>query len=307
MKLNRNIITLALVLVLGLSLLTAATVAAGSTTKDYETFKEVMQEVQHDEAGTGTVHVTVKDNGEEIFTMTAEGTGDKASENFSGKVAVSDGSTAKEFEVYGLDQTMYLIDLTDDAYYKVEHNEEDMEAHWDKHEDKDHKMTDIEEQLFDHFVGDLKENFVVEDLRDGGQSVSFSMEGSEVPTGLNLLIQAAAAADHRSEDYRDDAFEDLPFMDDLDFDGKPVLTEDVQLDAFKVNFLLDAEGRTTSFTLSITISGLDADGEAHVVTVNVNAQMDSSETTPEMIDVDAYDWELIEVEEKEYERSSHRR
>lgn len=300
MTIKRNTLTLVLVLVLGLTLFTAATVAAGSTTAGYETFKETMKDFSDEEATGGNIKVTVDDNGDEIFSLVGEGVGTKDTEEFSADLTVSDGDLTKVLEVYGLEEAVYLIDVADGGYYTFDGEDEDFE-HSRRDKDDDRDMTATEEELLDWLVGDLKDNFIVEDLSDGGQSLSFTMEDSEVPTGLNLMLKAGAAADHRSDDFEDS--EDLPeFFEDFDFDSKPELVEDVQLDLLSINLILDSQGNATELDLKVSYSGKEADGTYHEVTVKVDGQFTYEDIQPETIDVEAYDWEVIKSDKEGHGR-----
>ncbi len=298
MKMKRNALTIALVLVLGLTLFTAATVAASSTNVGYEAFKTTMEGISHEDATTGQVNVSVTDNGELVFNLTAEAVGSEHSDQFSALVNLSDGVMDKAFKLYGQEDAVYIVDLLDDGHYMMPTSEE-MKAHHNGHgdTDDDRKMTSVEEELLDYFVGDLKDNFVVKEAADGSKVLSFNMEANEVPTGLNLMIKAATSAEHRTENKRDDQMEKMPFLEGFDADASPDLTEDVQLDQVAFVVHVDADNMVTDFTTTFAISGKDDQGDYHEVVVNVLAEIGYEAVDPETIDAEAYDWELIEHDE----------
>ncbi len=305
MKTKKNTLTLVLVLVLGLTLFTAATVAAGSTDVGYETFKDTMKNLNHEDATSAQVKVSVVDNGDPVFTMKADMVGTKGEEQFSGTVTLSDSDTDKSFEVYGQDDTMYVVDLLEGNYYQMA-GSEDMHGDMEDYDHEDHDITGVEEELMDYFVGDLKDNFVVEEFNDGSKAMTFSMENSEVPTGLNLMIKAATSAEHRTDDKRDDMAEMMPFMDGFDHDGAPDLTEDVQLDSVEVTLFVDANDNVTKVSADTAISGRDSDGVDHKLKMTFEAKLGYEAVVPETIDADAYDWEIIEGSEMHGDRG-HRR
>lgn len=297
MRTKKNNLTFIIVLVLGLTLLTAASVAAASTDTGYEAFKKAVRQINHRESGSGIIEVRVTDNGEEIVSLKAEGIRSTHDENFSAEAVISDGTIDKVLELYGIDGDLYMVDAADGGYYKFLHDENMDDFHQENWEE-DPAMTPVEEELLDYFVGDLKDNFNVSEEADGWTSLSFSMEDSEVPAGLNLMIKAAAAAEHRTEDRQEDAIDDLCFLDDFCFEGKPELVEDVALQAMDVNILLDEADTVNSLSLSVSMTGLDAEGLYHELTVSVEMQQVPSEEIPATIDVERYEWDIIEPEDK---------
>lgn len=301
---KKNTLTLVMVLVLGLTLFTAATVAAGSTNVGYETFKATMETMNHKEATTGTVQVSITDNGDTVMAIEALGASSEDHENFSAQVDVSDGTVAKSFDIFGQDDTMYLIDTENNGYYQMAHDE-DMKDRQNKRGDDDRNLSAVEEELLDYFVGDLKDNFSVDESADGSKTMNFKMEATEVPTGLNLMIKAAASAEHRTDGQREKRMEGMPFMDGFDLEGSPDLTKDVQLNLLEVTMNVNDEEQVNQMTIEMAYSGLDEDGEFHEVTINVDVALDYAMADVSTIDTDAYDWELIEHNEDQQGR--HRR
>ena len=293
MKTKKRNLTFIMVLVLGMTLLVAASAAAATGQEDYETFKDVLQNMDFEkEANSGKVKVTVTDNGEEIFSLDASGLGNRDSENFSADALVKSLEDEKVLEIYGVDGKVYMVDVTEGGYYTFDEESERPNPYEER--DMDHMgMTGVEEELLDYFVGDLKDNFEVTDVSDGGKIMSFSMEESEVPTGLALMIKAAAAADHRMED-EEDGLEEMPIFAGFECSDRAELVEDVQLKAFDVAMTLDALETVEAFDLQITVTGYDVDGQFHDMTVSVQAVLGYEEAAFETIDVESHDWTLIE-------------
>lgn len=308
---KKSMLTLIAVLVAGLSLFTVATLAAGNADAGYEKFKEIMKDIDHAEEGKVNATVTVTDNGNELMSADIEAVGAKDSDTGSGETVFTVDGVEKSFEFYKSEDALYLIDRNEDAYYKVvdsgEYDEYEDYEDYDRFDDKDHSMTAVEEELLDYFVGDLKDNFTVTENGDG-TSISFAMEGAQVPEVLQLMVKAGSASEHRDMDRHDEEWaKDLPFMDGIDTDVMPDLVEDVKIDSMSIDITLDSASKVESFDMAIAVSGRDAAGVFHSVEVNVDSTFDDSVVTPEIIDVDAYDWEVIEHEEAGHAGSKHRR
>ncbi len=303
---KKNTLAIILVLVLGISLFTAATVAASSTDVGYETFKETMELVQHENIGAGKLNFTITDNGQVVLNGQVDAVGNEADETFSGQVTLTSEDAEALLSFYGVDETVYVIDEANDGYFKIAddgmYDDEDYDY---DHYDNDHKMTQVEEELLDYFVGDLKDNFVVVENTDGSKDLSFSMKDSEVPTVLNLLAKAGSAAEHRNGDFDKDEYEeDMPFMKDFDHEELTDLTEDVQIDEVSFNLSVDPNYNVTSIDFKAVVSGKDVDGQYHQIAIAFSGDLDYSNTEVEAIDIDAYDWETIEHTE---EKGRHRR
>ncbi len=302
-----------LVLVLGLSLFTVATVAASTTNVGYEKFKEAMKKADnfdHKEEGQVNAVVTVRDNGEVIFTADIDAVGNEATKEASGNVELTFDGVDKAFTFYKTDDTAYVLDKLDGGAYKIiesdDYDDYDYDYEDHRYDGKDHSMTPVEEELLDYIVGDLKDNFEVTDQADGSTHYVFSMEGAEVPTLINLMVKAGSAAEHRDSDWKDeDHFADYPFMDGIDPDVMPDLVEDVRIEALTIEALVDANEEPEQVSFSITLAGREADGSEHVITVDVEATCDDSVTEVVEIDTDAYDWTVIDKPEDRHRVKRH--
>ena len=295
MKIKRNTASLALAMVLGLSLFAAATVAASSTNVGYEGFKATMKEMDHEGATSGQVSVLVTDNGARVLEVNGQGFTNEAGEDFSGELSISDGQAVKDLLVYGQEDSVYVVDLLENGYYQMLVSEDMKDGHGRGDDDKeDHDMTAVEEELLDYFVGDLKENFLVVEADDGSKELIFEMEGSEVPTGLNLLIKAASSVEHRSDDYRDETSEEMPFMAGFDFEGKTELTEDIQIEDVMVKINVDDKQQLESMTSMVTFSGKDGQGVDHEISIQTQVDLAYDLVEVQSIDVEAFDWEVVE-------------
>lgn len=302
---KRNTLTLIVALVLGLSLFTVATVAAGTTNEGYEKFKEYFKSYDKEdrEHGAGTVTVTVVDNGETVVDAEGEFVGSKEDKEGSGTLNATIDGVEKSFEFYKTDDAMYVIDLLDGGNYELigtdEYDEYDYDE--DRYDRKDHSMTAVEEEILDYIVGDLKDNFAATENADGSITFDFNMEREEVPTLVNLMVKAGSAAEHRSSDRdKQEHLDQFPFLDGIEADLMSDLVEDVQIEALSVSMTLDSEDQMNAMDFSISISGKEANGTYHDITVSVSAECDGEIVEVPVLDVDAYDWETIEVE-KDYE------
>lgn len=302
---KKNTLMLTAVLVAGLSLFTVATVAAGTTNVGYEKIKDIMEEVEHSQSGSGAVEITITDNGTEIFAVDASGQLDESGEEAYGAAVIKSNDTTKELEVYKVDDAVYIIDNTDGGNYKMMHTDDYDDAYeGNYHQDKDRQMTAVEEELLDYMVGDLKDNFEVVTHSDASESISFSMESSEVPTLVNLMLKAGTAVDHRMSDRDGMDFTNYPFMSGIDHKDLPDLVEDIKIEALTMQSELDSDNEMTSFNMTLALSGKDVDGEYHEMVVEVATTRDPNEQEVKHLDVDAYDWEIVEQDEDTHRRGN---
>lgn len=281
MKRKTMMITAALTAVLVLALVAFA---GAPLNPGYEAFKDVMRNQQSDfEKGAAVGTLTITDNGVEVINLAGQMVGDHANETMSGDLQIITSTLNKQLSVYGVEDVFTILDVENNDVYIATHEEGTRHGKMkDRERDTYESMTAKEEAIMDYFVGDLARAFKLVGDTDGSTDIRFELKKSEMPTLVNLLMSA-----HSDKDF--DQTE--KFQHDTDMIAYPLFNElkglhvdmtelvsDVVVEEIQVTFDLNTQNQLVGLTLNATFSGLDANGQNHVITLAGQVAFDATNT-----------------------------
>ena len=148
------------------------------------------------------------------------------------------------------------------------------------------KVINFGEVLADTVVGDLKNNFVLTDNTDDSKSYTVTLSGAQVPelvrSGVSVLV---GAMKYGSEEYYSNLEPDNP---DAKIWKSIMAGDDPYIKEATCDFTLDSEGRLTYNKLNGVLTGYDADGNTHDLTLDItinirdygSAQLESIDLSP---------------------------
>jgi hypothetical protein len=301
-------IYLGIVAAVAISVLTITAFAANSSYEGYDKFKSLIK-TQKDYSeykdGTITGKVQVIDNGETIADITGTMNGNFEDKEMNGEVVLAINDLEKTLELFKMDDMFYISDVeNNDVYVKENTNEYD---HDDFRREEKHSFTESQEALVDFVMNDLKDDFVLVSNEDGSKNISFELTKDEVPVGVNLL---ASAASSKRLDNKDGHFENS-MEEELNIDDYPLfkelseakidhanIVENMEIDYVKITVDADENDMLQAFTVSLTVSGNDEDGEFHELTINAELEISNVNTaTIAAVDLDGKN--IIELPEME--------
>lgn len=148
------------------------------------------------------------------------------------------------------------------------------------------KIVNFVEILADTMVGDLKNNFVMVDNKDGNKSYQVSLAGSQVPelvrSGMSVLF---ATVKNERDGVRYDESE-YNSVDGLLWTKMMAGEQDPFIKEATCYLTLDSEGRLVKNDLKGTMTGYDKNGGTHDLTVTISLNLyDYGTTSPERIDL----------------------
>ncbi len=150
------------------------------------------------------------------------------------------------------------------------------------------KVVNFADILADTVVGDLKNNFVMVDSKDGNKSYQVSLAGSQVPdlvrSGMSVLFATVKSGDYYSYgEVREQSIDSILWNRMLAGEQDPFIKE-------ATCFLtLDSEGRLVKNDLKGTMTGYDKNGETHDLTIAISFNLyDYGTTTPDRIDMSEF-------------------
>lgn len=300
-----------------MTIFTATAFAYSPNTAGYDAFKAVLK--ANHASGTAIESATVNGNlsltvdGQTVVKADGAGKmGEAGSKhNVSGDLDFEIMGVERQASLYSSgDDKVYLVDRTNDLHYQVI-NLDDKHAgkrhKWsDEGKSRDRSMNKAEEALLDFLVGDLKDNFSVENQADGSKTIAVNISREDVPLPLRLLMNAASAEDkigraHAPEAHGEwEQIKRLPFFQGLEgIDLKtqlPELTEDVAIEHVRLQLTVDVNNEVQGVQGELEVSGKDKAGVTHRVELKGAGNVsDINATTPNAYDPTGKPVELLDA------------
>ncbi len=300
-----------------MTIFTATAFAYSPNTAGYDAFKAVLK--ANHASGTAIESATVNGNlsltvdGQTVLKADGAGKmGEAGSKhNVSGDLDFTIMGVERQASLFNSgDDKVYVVDRTNDLHYQVINLD-------DKHAGKRHKWSDegksqdrpmnkAEEALLDFLVGDLKDNFSVENQADGSKTIAVNISREDVPLPLRLLMNAASAEDkigrvHAPEAHGEwEQIKRLPFFQGLEgIDLKtqlPELTEDVAIEHVRLQMTVDVNNEVQGVQGELEVSGKDKAGVTHRVELKGAGNVsDINATTPNAYDPTGKPVELLDA------------
>lgn len=269
--------------VAGCLLLSLSITAFASTGSGYESYKGAVKSTMLAQNETVSTQFEVKDNG--AIVLSGDSIEKLNDENMSSKSNITVDGVKKTYES-STNNGNYVI-AADGKYYTI--NKGDKKSDSDKREKLSESSSTVKlaEMITDTLVGDVKNQFI-----NDGQTISVKLEGAQIPELAKLAISVAAEnnsmgkhknSDNIGDDGMKAAMDKMPKLSNIDIKSI-AMTATVDGNTLKDN------------KLSVTITGKDANGVSHEMSVMLNAKItdlgntkiDSIDTTGK--EVNTIDW-----------------
>ncbi len=269
---NKKVMMMGTLLVT-ISLLAIMAFAGNNANDGYELFKDVLGSFESHEfdGGVFACSMVLTDNDEIKLAVSGTMAQQKENERMSGTAQIESPDMSKTLEIYGDDQTVYIVDTDKADVYIAKVEEERTDKEWN-HEYKG-TFDETDEAIIDYFMGNFKQNFKAVTDSDGSTDVVFELNKSDIPAIVNLL-----ASSKHDEEYID---EDDEFTDHKEYAEYPLFKELMELENIElaidsnieVNYVklvmdLDVNQNVEGIEFNIQISGNDESGEYHEVEVD---------------------------------------
>ncbi len=315
-------VKLGILVLVAVVLFTATAFAASSGNDGYEALKQIMKDAEEvapysNVTLDGTFRIS--DNGTTIAEIAGKGKAAFGHEQASGNVQIILMGKGQELSFYKNGETSYLVDETNTKYYQLVNLDQETgrrhEAYRREEYAGSHKMGTAGEALLDYFVGDLKSQFEVSENTDGTRSITLDLRENEIPASFNLLAGAAAEQNHAGYHPENDSgmepaqkellMQKLPFLKEFSGleEAMPKLKQNVKFSGIVLNFTVNENNRIQSFAAKISITGNDADGSYHEITLQgTGAVSDINNTAINTFNPDGKSIEMINCEEFKCDR-----
>ncbi len=282
MKRKNKKLTMAVGMVLGVTVLAGAALASYNTSNGYEVGKNALKGLLENENYTAELKFNLADD-EDFAELTLTELYDRDGEVSLNRTEVGLCSYAQD----SVDK-IYEQDDKRISYHKIggeeytniyEYRSINSTGIFDEFsdfEDNDRETADkiirFVELVGDTMVGDLKNNIVYVSGDDNFSTYEINLDAIQVPEYVNAGLSALFSS-ARSYNYEDDPFR--------------VYGNDPIVSNASLKFTVDNEGRFTDGIGSATIVSYDENDEKHEITASISLKMyDYGTTVPQRVDIE---------------------
>ncbi|WP_297420917.1 hypothetical protein [Clostridium sp.] len=281
---NKKIIGLSIAIGSVMLFTTAFADTAGSS--GYDAYKSAIKNTLSAKNLAESAVITVTDNGKVIANVNNTAKLSLENKTTSNVSTVKVGGQTKTIESYKQDGKE-IKKSSDSDIYNVLTKEEDKEKAASEPEGKGINPAKIKdgEMLLDALVGNLQNYVSVVNQSDGTKDISAQLSDSQIPalenTVASLLVKRASGGEIEAGRKNDP--EELKR---IVLQSMPQLVDNIRIDTLNLKAEVNKDNYIVSQVAEVTISGKDAIGTVHEITMNLNMNLsDFNTTTPDKIDL----------------------
>lgn len=290
---NKKMLTIAGSVVFGGMLLSASAYAAISTDTGYDTYKSALKNTITLKSVTPKVALTIKDNGANVADVTSTLKVSKADSTMSGTVAIATSGKNQTLDIFKTGTETVLKSSYSDIYNVSKENGKDFGKNR-KDEATDPQKTaaskenhDVHtqdvEKVFDAIAGNFVNYTTLSTEADGTKDVTFKLSENQISPVLNAAASLAIKNIGTEKMHKEGMEQSFA----LDLKNKlPKLETDIKVTNIDVEAKINKDNFISGQTANIAVSGKDASGVVHNVTISLSADLsDYNATSPDKIDL----------------------
>ncbi|BAU28565.1 hypothetical protein DFP93_105203 [Aneurinibacillus soli] len=275
----------------GAAMLVTTAYAGTSSVSGYDTYKTAFKNTQQAKSITADIHVSATDNGSELADVTSKMKMNRDAKSMSGETTIISGSQKKTLDMYTQEGTRIIKNSDSDVYKVLSFNGEK------KHKEKDDtdqagKMNAVE-NVVDALTQNLQGNITSTAESDGTTDVELKLSNDQLPPVVNALASLAVKNGMNEQEHHNKGEAD-PFISNLK-SSLPKLVGAIKVNNVDVTAKVSKDNVVEQQTATIEMTGNDASGKTHNISVNVSASFSNyNNTTPDTVDLTGKQVEKIQ-------------
>jgi hypothetical protein len=267
--------------------------AMTSSTSGYDQYKAAFKQTKAVENVTGNLDLSVKDNGKDLFAIHSTIKTDFKNHDGSGTINIQENGKTQTLFVYSQGEKKIFKTSHSNVYY-VTQEEGKKYHHEKKHRNGEHDQ-DIE-YVIDALMGNLRNDVHLADKGNGNKEVTLALSGSQISPvvqAIGAVLVKNATENHEHEDHKN-----LPFFNVEELKSSlPKLTQDIKIKQVNVKAEINNKNLIDEQTAQLIVTGKDAAGKEHEVTVDVKLDLSQfNNTTIDKVDLNGKKVETIQHE-----------
>lgn len=274
---NRKLIMMTTSLTIGGILLLGTVLVNASQLSGYEAYKQSVLSTKNLKNGTAIIKASVYDNDRDLLDVSSNVKISLSANALSEVTTIKSGSITKTSSMYRQDGKM-IQKSSDSDLYTVRENMRKNNNKLKKAESPE--LTKAVETLVDTLVGNMQNDVVVTENNDGTKKLAINIKENEVTPLINAVTSVAAVSSTDPTFYNEKS-EKFNLKNLL-----PQLVSDIKVKSIDVNGYINKDNIIKDQVAKVVISGSDAQGKNHEITINVNVDLSNiNSTTPDTVNL----------------------
>lgn len=307
---NKKLITIAGTIAVGTVMLGASAYAAISGTSGYDVYKQAIKNTYAVHSITPKTEAVVKDNGSVLFKVDSVSKIDKDSNTMSTTATVAAGDLQESVAVYNQAGQVIYKDSSSDVYNvlnsgKRMRDEKEPKVEKNLTEKDAGRVKDIE-NVADALAGNLQNYITLNTNTDGTKEVSLNLSENQVSPVANaiasLLIKNMDKENGKHQGFRPNEDQMMQALQNGLKDKLPTLVDNIKVTQVAVDASITQDNMIAGQTENLTVTGTDAGGKTHQLTVSVSTDFSGyNSTVPDKVDLSGKQVKQMDNEKRGHE------
>jgi hypothetical protein len=280
---NKKLLT-----VIGVSgaLMFGSVYSISANTSGYDMYKDAIKKTHELGSTTIDLQFQLEDNGKNLMTSNTQVKTDSDANLMNSSTTMSNGSETSSMQLFRQDGGWYV--KAEEKLYKMESSGKQHA----KMGERSQELHEDLEKLVDVLTKNLQQKIIVKEEKNGNKEVELKLSKSEIPLAANVVGSLMVKHAAMMNDYKQDESSEFHHIKPT----VPELKDEIVIQRIEISADIHPDNYVEKQTVTATVSGKDAAGVAHSLTVNFEIELSNvnkTEVTP--LDLTNEKLKIIEV------------
>jgi hypothetical protein len=280
---NKKLLT-----VIGVSgaLMFGSVYSISANTSGYDMYKDALKKTHELGSTTMDLQFQLEDNGKILMTSNTQVKTDSESNVMNGTTTMSNGTETSNMQMFRQDGEWYM--KAEDKMYKMESSGKQHP----KMGERSQELQEDLEKLVDVLTKNLQQKIIVKDEKNGNKELELKLSKSEIPLAANIVSSLMVKHAAMMNDYKQDESSEFHHIKPT----LPELKDEIVIQGVEISADIHPDNYVEKQTVTAMVSGKDAAGVAHSLTVSFEIELsDVNKTIVTPLDLTNEKLEIIEV------------
>jgi hypothetical protein len=277
-----------LLTVIGISgaLLFGSVYSISANTSGYDIYKDALKKTHELGSTTMDLQFQLEDNGKSLMTSNTQVKTDSDANLMNGTTTMSNGSETSSMQMFRQNGEWYV--KAEEKIYKMESSRKQHP----KMGERSQELQEDLEKLADVLTKNLQQKIIVKEEKNGNRKVELELSKSEIPLAANVVSSLMVKHAAMINDYKQEDSSNFHHIKPT----LPELKDEIVIQGIEITANIHPDNYVEKQTVRATVSGKDAVGRAHSLTLSFEIELSNvnkTEVTP--LDLTNEKLEIIEV------------
>jgi hypothetical protein len=280
---NKKLLT-----VIGVSsvLMFGSVYSISANSSGYDLYKDALKKTHELGSTTMDLQFQLEDNGKSLMTSSTQFKTNSVSNLMNGTTTMSSGTKSSSMQMYRQDGEWYV--KAEEKIYKMESSG----RQHPKMGERSQELQEDLEKLVDVLTKNLQQKIIVKDGKNGNKKIELELSKSEIPLAANVVSSLMVKHAAMMNDYKQEDSSDFHHIKPT----LPELKDEIVIQGVDISADIHPDNYVEKQTVTATVSGKDAAGAAHSLTVSFEIELSNvNKTKVTPLDLTNEKQEIIEV------------